>query len=320
MKRKLYLTATLLLLFAFLLPLAACGGKNNEPELANTEGAKLLTEVETLEKTTDPVEESVTEPREAASVTAPGEGIAVTTEAGAAAETTAGSAVPSTPAEVLAAYAEVMNKAKKDTKYMRKLEYQFLDKDQMMFELDLINNPSVLNWINDNLMTTREKGLQQDQYINGVTDMIEYLPVMHTSLGCMVKDPGVFSKAMAKRLSNGSIELTLVMKPEDNPEPAQPGATTSPSVTGQMFDPLSKAGIDDLLYKARFFITTEPVFSTRFYDCKAVLVYDPDTMRAVLLRHDYHTRLNVTEGRILFISAKGSGVLEAVTVCDNFKY
>ena len=109
-----------------------------------------------------------------------------------------------------------------------------------------------------------------------------------------VKTPGVFSRATAKRLSNGNIELTLVMKLEDNPEPAQPGATTSPSITGQMFKPLSKAGIDDLLYKARFFIPTEPVFNTRFYDCKSVLVYASDTMRIVSLRQDYYTRLNVS--------------------------
>lgn len=303
MKRTLALTAALLLL-ALLLPLSACG-KIAAPADAGETGP--LTEADIT--TQAQVEETTDLPEETGTTEAPGG--ETTTEA---------SALPFTPAEVLAAYTEVMNKAKKDARHMRKLEYQFLNKEQMKFELDVINTPGFLDWLNDNLMTTKEKGLQQDQYTKGVSDMVQDLPVMHTPLGCMVKDTGAFTRATARQLPGGNIELTLVMKPEDNPEPAQHGASTAPSRTGQMFNPLSKAGVDDLIYKARFFITTKLEFSLRYFDCKSVLVYDPATMQAVSLRQDYFVRINVANGKVLFINAKGSGVLEAATVCDQFKY
>jgi len=296
------------MVLSLLLPLAACGGKDSGEDVTTAAEEEItdLVIAAVEEMTTDPGEDATDETE----TTAEGESAA---EAG-------DKPVPATPAEVLAAYTEVMNKAKKDVKSMRKLEYQILNKEQMNFELDVINTPGFLDWLNDNLMTTKEKGLQQDQYTKGVTEMIEHLPVMHTPVGCMVKDPGVFTRAVARELPDGNIELTLIMKPEDNPEPAQKGATTSPSITGQMFNPLSKAGIDDLIRKALFFIMTQLDFSLRYFDCKSVLVYDPATMQAVSLRQDYFVKINVANGRVLFINAKGSGVLEAATVCDQFRY
>jgi len=307
MKRSLTLAAALLVVLALLLPLAACGGKDG--------GETVTTAAEEITEQVDAVIEGTT--------AAPEEDDEETTtgiDAGEDAAEDEEKPVPSTPAEVLAAYTEVMNKAKKDAKSMRKLEYQVLDKNRMNFEFDAINTPGFLDWLNDNLMTTPENALTKEQYTRGVTDMTEHLPVMHTPMGCMVKDPGVFSRAAARELPGGNIELTLIMKPEDNPEPAQKGASTSPSITGQMFNPLSKAGVDDLIRKARIFITTKLDFSLRYFDCKSVLVYDPATMQAVSLRQDYFVRINVANGRVLFINAKGSGVLEAATVCDQFRY
>ena len=308
MKRNLHLAAVLLLVTALLLPLTACGGKDAPVNAQETEAF-----TETTAAAAEPQSEENSATEEQASTTAPGESSSVD------AETTA-AAVPVTPAEVLSAYTEVMNKAKKEAKSMRKLEYQFLNKEKMNFELDVINTPGFLDWLNDNLMTTKEKGMQQEVYTAGTSDMYGQLPVTNTPVGCMVKDPGAFSRATARQLPGGNIELTLVMKPEDNPEPAQHGATTAPSHTGEMFNPLSKTGVDDLIYKARFFITTKLEFSLRYYDCKSVLVYDPATMQAVSLRQDYYVKINVANGRVLFINAKGTGVLEAATVCDQFKY
>ena len=340
MKRKMNLILALLMVFALLLPMAACGGKEKdagatdadlpswteeetwpeEPSLGETEteaetGASGESESETeAESGTEAVSDSQ-------SATADGTTGTVGTDATLAATTAApASVVPSTPAEVLAAYTEVMNKAKNEAKLMRKLEYQFLDMDQMKFETEQINSTGFLNFVNKNLLTLPDDARTKDQYTKGVTDMYENLPVMHTPVGCMVKDPSVFSKATAKQLPNGNIELTLVMKPEDNPEPAKEGATTSPSVTGQMFNPLSKAGVDDLIKKVGIFITTKLVFSIRYYDCKSVLVYNPNTKQIVSLNQNYYVLISVFEGKVVFINAKGTGVLEAATICDNFKY
>ena len=303
MKRNLYLPAALLLVFSLLLPLAACG-KPAEPADAQ------VTTVEETEAstTTEPIDtEDIT--------TAPEE---ITTEA----STTEANPVPGTPAQVLTAYTEVMNKAKKDAKYFRKLEYQQLGKDSH-FEQDFINNPAVMEQANK-LMTSKDKAMTQDMYTKGVTDMVNELPVMKCAVGCMAKDTGVFARAAARQLSNGDIELTLVMKPEDNPEPAAAGASASPSITGQMFNPLSKAGIDERLNGTivkMAFLGKPPVISTRYFDCKAVLTYNPETKQIVTLRQDYNVRINILEGKaLIFINAVGYATLEAAMICDQFKY
>jgi len=298
----------LLLAAALLLSLAACGGKDTEP--INARETEAYADLTTMAEIT-------AAPDDDAEPTTPADEEGSTADIDAATEA---AAVPTTPAEVLAAYTEAMNKAKKEAKHMRKLDYQILNKDKMNFELDVINTPGVLDWLNDNLMTTKEKGMQQEVYTLGTSDMYGQLPVTNTPLGCMVKDSGAFSGATARQLPNGNIELTLVMKPEDNPEPAAHGATTSPSRTGGMFNPLSKAGVDELIHRARFFITTKLEFSLRYHDCKSVLVYDPVTMQVVTLRQDYNVLINVANGRVLFINAKGNGTLEAATVCDQFRY
>ena len=314
MRNRRYRAGLLPLAIALLLTLAACGGSGGVE--ATTTTAEITTEI--TEASTLPVDAGeATGPSEETS--APGESAATGTETTTEAAAEA-AAVPATPSEVLAAYTAVMNKAKNEAKQFRKLEYQQLGKETL-FELDVINTPTVMDWLNGNAMTTREKAMTEEKYTAGVTDMTEHLPVHKTSVGCMVKDPGVFTRATARQLSNGNIELTLIMKPEDNPEPALPGATTAPSRTGEMFGPLSKAGIDDLVSKGRIFITTPLVFQLRYFDCKATLVYNPETDQIVSMRQDYNVRITITQGRILWaFNPVGYATLEAVMVCDQFRY
>jgi len=310
MKRSLTVIAALLMVLALLLPLAACGGKGGDEPLTTAAEEELTEPVDAaLEETT---EESGEEPADEETTTA------VDGSEDADAEE---KPVPSTPAEVLAAYTEVMNKAKKDVKSMRKLEYQQLGKDSN-FESNIINNPTILEQAN-RLMTSREKAMEEERYTRGTSDMLAQLPVTNSPLGCMAKSPDIFSKATAKQLANGDIELTLVMKPENNPEPAAQGATTSPSRTGQVFSPMSKSGIDDILnggiVKLAFF-GRPPTISTRYIDCKSTLTYNPETMQIVKLQQDYNVRVNI-EGRALgFMNITGYATLENVLICDQFKY
>jgi len=308
MKRTLTLAAALLVIFALLLPLAACGGKDG--------GEPVTTAAEEINEPVDAIpEETTADPEEDT-----GGDIETTTDIDATADG-AEKTVPATPAEVLAAYAEVMNKAKKDAKSMRKLEYQQLGKDSN-FESDIINNPTILEQAN-RLMTSREKAMEEERYTRGTSDMLEQLPVSNSPLGCMAKDPGIFSRAAARELPNGDIELTLIMKPEDNPEPAAKGASTSPSRTGQVFSPMSKAGIDDILnggiVKLAFF-GRPPTINTRYIDCKATLTYNPETMQAVKVQQDYNVRINIVGRALGFMNITGYATLENVMVCDQFKY
>ena len=320
MKRNWHLFAALLLAAALLFPLAACGGKNGGDGETTTAADEIVTaapEGETLpadaELPTDP--EETTGPGEEISTTAPGES---TSEGETATES---AKAPATPAEVLAAYTEVMNKAKKEAKSMRKLEYQQLGQDSN-FESDIINNPTILEQANK-LMTSKEKAQEEDRYTKGTGDMTGELPVTNTPVGCMVKDPGVLSRATARQLQGGNIELTLVMKPEDNPEPAAHGSSVSPSITGQMFNPMSKAGIDEILnggiVKLAFF-GRPPAISTRYIDCKSTLIYNPSTNQAVSLRQDYNVRINIIGKALGFMNITGYATLENVTVCDQFRY
>jgi len=308
MKRSLTLAAILIMALAMLLPLAACGGKGSG-ETATTAA---------VEEINEPVDAAA---QEAASE--PGEGQTGENETTTGVEETSAeeNPVPATPAEVLAAYTEVMNKAKKDAKSMRKLEYQQLGKDSN-FESNIINNPSILEQANK-LMTSREKAMEEERYTKGTSDMLAQLPVTNSPLGCMAKDPGIFSRATARQLANGDIELALVMKPEDNPEPAANGATTSPSRTGQVFSPMSKAGIDDILgggiVRLAFF-GRPPAISTRYIDCKSTLTYNPETMQVVKLQQDYNVRVNIVGRALGFMNITGYATLENVLVCDQFKY
>jgi len=318
------LAAALLLTLALLLPMAACGDKGDSPTTPAIVGETLPDETTAPEETVQPGE---TQPGGEESTTEAGEGESTTedenatTAEGESESAKANAAVPGNPAEVLAAYTAVMNKAKKDAKSFRKLEYQQLGQDSN-FESDIINNPSVLGAANS-LMTSREQAMEEERYTKGTTDIIGELPVTNTPMGCMVKDDKVFSRATARQLPNGNIELTLVMKPEDNPEPAAHGATSSPSRTGEMFNPMSKAGIDEILggpiVKLAFF-GRPPTISTRYIDCKSTLVYNPGTNRVVSLRQDYNVRINIVGRALGFMNITGYATLENVTVCDNFKY
>jgi len=306
MKHKLRLAAALLLAALLLFP-AACG-KPAQP--GNDETASIAeAAIEAAEASTAAAEESE-----------PGE------ESTAAGEDGEGEAepmgVPGTPEEVLAAYTAVMNKAKKEAKFLRKLEYQQIGNDTN-FETGWINHPAVLDAANM-LMTTKDDGLKADMYTKGVTDMFTGLPLYNFPVGCMVKDTNVFSKAVARELPNGNIELTLVMKPEDNPEPPKPGATTSPSRTGEMFNPVSKEMIDDILngpiVKLGFW-GKPPVVSNRYFNCASVLVYNPETQHIVTLRQEYNVRITIISGKALgFLNIAGYATAEGLTSCDNFKY
>jgi len=327
-KRKLYLATALLLALAMVFPLAACGGKPTDPEATEAVRIEDQTEASADETTTGEAGETAPEGEEETTTEGEGEST-MEDESATAAEgettTTAAAkanAVPGTPAEVLAAYTAVMNKAKKEAKFMRKLEYEQVGKDSN-FEAEWLNNPAVIDGANS-LMVTRDEALQADMYINGCTDMFADLPLYQFPVGCMVTDPNVFSKAVARKLASGNIELTMVMKPEHNPEPPKPGATTSPSITGQMFNPVPKSMVDDILngpiVKMAFW-GKPPEIDTKYFDCTTVLVYNPETMQIVTLRQDYNVRIDILSGKALgFINVVGYATAEGVTFCDNFKY
>ena len=91
--------------------------------------------------------------------------------------------------------------------------------------------------------------------------------------------------AKCEVLPNGNYKITIVLNDERNPEPAAEGTTTSPSVTGKVFSPLSKKDIDDTLTNNSIVTTiaSDITYSLLYHDCTAVLVYNPENNHVVSL-------------------------------------
>jgi len=225
---------------------------------------------------------------------------------------------PETPAEILQAYTTVMNKAKKEMKHYRKLEYQELPKDKIQFESGAI---SFLLEQAANYVTTKDQAMAKDDYTKG-TDSLKWFPIYECSVGCMVTDPGVFDSTKSELLPNGNIKLTLVMKDEKNSEPPKANATNSPSNVGAMFTPLAKAGIDDELNNntALKVAVRNLEYELTYHKCTATLVYNPANNQLVSVDLTQNVLINIMAGRVLLFNAKGTGELNSVLAVDQVRF
>ncbi|MBR3621488.1 MAG: hypothetical protein IKN56_08245 [Clostridia bacterium] len=286
MKKILSLTLTVCILFAF----AACGAKNTaEPE--NTTAEEITSETET----TAPEE---TEAVATAAEAATGEDAA---EPATPDEATPDEAqeekLPETKAEILAAYAEVMNQAKKDAPAFKKVEYQILPEEgRVVTEGKTLVNAG-LN-VASNFMTTKEDAEKKPEYYEKGNDMAAF-PIRNTPKGCMLEDPDFLKTAKFEVLPDGNYKITLVTGTEVNPEPAAHGATTAPSKTGGIITPLSKKEIDENLEGGIVSAVFKDItYSLTFHDCESVLVYNPENNHVVSL--DQTTRVSISgSGRAL---------------------
>ncbi len=227
-------------------------------------------------------------------------------------------AIPSTPAQVLAAYKTVMDQAKNEVKHFRKLDYQELPKDEVAFKSPVIN---AIFPVASALFTDKEKGMESSEYTDGIGDPIK-LPVKDCPVGCMVTEPNAFQTAAGEQLADGNIKLTLIMKAEDNPEPPVDGTRTSPSKVGGMFEPMSKKNIDETIVNSAGVkaISSNLAYTLRYYDCKAVLVYNPKNQQIVSLDMFMKIHIQITDGKILGMTAEGEGKLYSIQNFDQFRY
>ena len=225
---------------------------------------------------------------------------------------------PETPAEILAAYTEVMTKAKTDIKHYRKLEYQELPKDKIVFDNGLVGR---LVSLANSFMTSKDKALKSNDYLTG-TDDLYWLPVCRTKLGCLIKDPSVFQSTNSEKLSNGNIKLTLVLKDEKNAEPAKENATTAPSNVGGMFNPLAKADIDDTLKNDSTvkFLVKDANYELTYRRCTAVVVYNPQNNQIVSMEQRMNIFINILSGKFIGFSVKGTGELDTYLGIDQAQY
>ena len=227
-------------------------------------------------------------------------------------------ALPATNAEILAKYTEVMDFAKKSKPAYTKTEYQSIPADKRNFDSGIIK---ILLSLASNFMTT-EEAAKSDPEIHEKGQDTYWFPVYETEKGCLLTDESKIERAACTTLSNGNVKIVIELKNEMNSEPAAEGATSAPSAVGSMFSPLARASIDDTLKndKAVKTVVKDVDYDLEYYDCTAVLVFNPETNQIVSLDQYMHTLITIHGGRVLGSSAKGTAVLDNYMNIYDFRY
>ena len=265
---------------SMLLALASCGAKQ-EDETTTSTTAATTTEITESETEASSGEDKTEEADVTAEITDESE---ESTEEGEKKK-------PETKAEILAVYAEVMNKVKKDAPGFTKVEYQELPEEGRV----ITSGKTMLNAglsIAGNFMTSKEDAEKKpDVYPKG-NDMNDF-PIRNTPKGCMLEDPDFLKTAKYEELPNGNVRITVVTGTEKNPEPAAHGASTAPSKTGGIITPISKKEIDEKLNSGLVSAVFKDVnYSLTFHDCESVLVFNPENNHVVSLTQT--TRVSIS--------------------------
>ena len=132
-------------------------------------------------------------------------------------------------------------------------------------------------------MTTKEAAEADPEIVEKGGDM-RWFPVYKCEKGCYLTDVSAIESTKYEDLGNGKARITIELKDEANPEPMAEGATSSPSNTGAMFSPLSKADIDNTLNGGVVSAVVKDItYSLTYHDCKAVVEYDTKTNEIIKL-------------------------------------
>lgn len=310
MKKNVLKIASLLLIVAMLFSFVACGDKNNEEETTvpeETEEVDVGAET-TLDNNeddvTDETEDGATDVSEEDSTVAPTENsteASTETQTGTTTTEASSADLPSTNAEILAAYTQVMNKAKTDKPAYSKLEYQEIPDNAN--DRDIREGKGLINTllnVASNFFTPKDKA--EVEVKEKGSDM-RYFPVYKTGKGCLLTDTSMIKNASCVQLDNGNYKITLALKDEKNPEPPAENATTSPSAHGAVFSPLSKNEIDDTLKNNTLvsLVVKDIVYDLTYKNSVATLEYNPNNMHVVKLEHIMVVEI-LGSGKVVFSS------------------
>ena len=265
---------------SMLLALAACGAKQEDETTTGT----------TAETTTE-ITESETEATSGEDKTEEADVTAESTDESEESTEEGEKKKPETKAEILAVYAEVMNKVKKDAPGFTKVEYQELPEEGRVITSGKTLLSAGLS-VASNFMTSKEDAEKKpDVYPKG-NDMNDF-PIRNTPKGCMLEDPDFLKVAKYEELPNGNVRITVVTGTEKNPEPAAHGASTAPSKTGGIITPISKKEIDEKLNGGLVSAVFKDVnYSLTFHDCESVLTFNPENNHVVSLTQT--TRVSIS--------------------------
>lgn len=304
MKNNMTRLLALMMAIAIIFSLGACGKDEDETTTAG-EATTVAGEVTTAGEETTAEETTVVEDE----TTMVGE---ITT---AVAVTEAGK--PTTPAQILAAYTEVMDYAKTAKPAYNKQEFQALPKEDQHMEGKVIG--AILP-VAETFMTKEKDAEVED---NKAGSDMRWFPVAKAAKGCLLTDTGAIKSAKCDELANGNYKITIILKDEKNPEPVKDGQAKATSNTGNMFLPLSRDEIDDTIINDKNVknVVKNVKYDLKYYNCTAVLEYNPQTKQIVTLNQNMSVFIDIQDGKVLgMFSAIGNATLYNTMKCWNFKY
>jgi hypothetical protein len=233
-------------------------------------------------------------------------------------ETTTLAGKPEGNAQILAAYTDVMNLAKTAKPAYNKKEFQSLpSEDQHM-------KGKVIGYLLPQAERFMTKEADANVEDNKAGSDMKWFPVAKADKGCLLTNTSAIKSAKCDVLANGNYLITIILNDEHNPEPYKTGDTKATSNTGNMFQPLAKSEIDNTLQTdstIKTLITTDVKYDLKYYDCTAVLEYNPQTKQIVSISQNMSVFINITEGKILgLLDATGTAILYNNMKAWNFKY
>lgn len=242
-----------------------------------------------------------------------------------------GDTVPAGKAQILKAYTEVMDNAKKAKPGYKKLEFQELPEDKRDIRKGGGAVKTLLS-VASNFMTDEASARSDGEFVNGNEKggNMKWFPVnQHSTKGCLLTDTSKIKSATSQKLSNGNYKLTIILEKDVNPEPYKPGAGDSPNATGsvskgfvgKMFSPLSAAEIDDTIKNNSLVnaFVKDVSYKLTYHDCKAVLEYNPKTKQIVNLDQYMYVTI-YAQCKVIGMSVDLTCELVNTMKCSDFKY
>ncbi len=230
----------------------------------------------------------------------------------------AGSTLPSTPAEILSKYTEVMNKAKTDKVGYKKVEFQGIPTEKAQFDGKVINAivPVLSNFMTDEATATA------NPEVNEKGGDMKWFPVQKTSKGCLLTDASAIKTASCTQEADGNVKITIVLNDEQNSAPAPENAESWTSTVGSVFSPINVSDIENTLQTntAVKMVAKDIKFIMTYTDCTAELIYNPTTNQIVSLNQYLHMNVNITEGKILGSAVTGVLVVDNTLLFSEFQY
>ena len=223
----------------------------------------------------------------------------------------------------------VLDYAKQQKVGYTKSEWQELPEDKRNMDGFVIN--AILP-IASTFMTSEKDAKGEKKEVKEKGSDMKWFPLYkHSTKGSLMTaaDAVHVKIAECEVLPNGNYKIRIVLKDDINPEPYTPGPGDEPNATGtvpkgfvgKMFDPLAKSEIDNTLTNDSTVtkVVKDVSYSLKYYDCTAILVYNPKNNHMVSLNQYMHVLIDAS-GKVIGNQFSGNAVLDNFLEISNIKY